>query len=104
MNPNPPIKGGFYYHYKHNPLTSTRNYAYEVLGIGRDTETEAKSVLYRPLYESDYFNGADALVRPYDMFTGTVDLHGTRIQRFSLITDEAVLDELTEIRKEMYGA
>lgn len=99
----PPIRGGFYYHYKHDPLQSVQNYAYEVLGIGRDTETEANSVLYRPLYASTYFNGTDASVRPYEMFTGTVEKDGVQVPRFSLITDKAVLDELTKIRKEMYG-
>ena len=52
-------KKGFYYHYKHDPKGNFDNYAYEILGIAVHSETEEKTVVYRPLYESSYFAGRD---------------------------------------------
>lgn len=104
MNPNPPLKGGFYYHYKHDPNGALNNYSYEVAGIARNTEDKSYAVLYRPLYKSDWFSPADYQARPLAMFMETIEKDGLQIPRFSLITDKTVLSELRKIKKEIYGA
>jgi hypothetical protein len=47
-------KGRYYYHYKHDPLLSINNYAYEIINIGHHTEidglSESAMVIYAPLY------------------------------------------------------
>ena len=95
-------KFGFYYHYKHDPKGPFNNYSYEVVGIARDTEDKTFSVLYRPLYENDWFKPADYQSRPLDMFMEDVTKDGKTFPRFTQITDEKVLERLREIRKEMY--
>jgi hypothetical protein len=69
----PPIEPGIYEHYKGN--------RYEVIGVGKDTETEADVVIYRPLYESD----VAYWVRPYSMFIDTVVVDGVTISRFKKV-------------------
>ena len=64
------IEPGIYQHYKGNH--------YEVIGVGKDTETEADVVIYRPLYESDVLYW----VRPYAMFQETVVVDGVTLPRF----------------------
>lgn len=70
------IEPGVYEHYKGN--------RYQVIGVGKDTETETDVVIYRPLYESDVLYW----VRPYAMFEGTVVVDGTVVSRFKKILDE----------------
>jgi hypothetical protein len=67
------IKPGIYEHYKGN--------RYEVIGVGKDTETEADVVIYRPLYESD----VHYWVRPYAMFMETVTVDGQTVPRFKKV-------------------
>ncbi|WP_113907678.1 DUF1653 domain-containing protein [Aliidiomarina celeris] len=67
----PDLQPGLYQHYKGND--------YEVLDLVRHSETEEWLVLYRPLY------GDRALwVRPYAMFTESVEVVGQSIPRFRL--------------------
>jgi len=54
---------------------------YEVLGIVYHTETGDQTVLYRPLYESEY----EFYTRPYGMFTEQVIVDGVNVQRFQLL-------------------
>jgi hypothetical protein len=70
---------GVYRHFKGN--------RYEVLGIGRHSETGEELVVYRPLYMTD---GPQLWVRPILMFAEEVEVDGVRQPRFSLIhvTDE----------------
>lgn len=62
--PVPPLPGlapGIYRHYKGE--------RYQVYGVARHSETFEALVVYRPLY------GEGALwVRPFDMFTGMIDV------------------------------
>ncbi len=100
---------GFYYHYKHNPQTDVNNYAYEVVGIGLHTEEDAWEVVYRPLYENAlvYKAGKCFDIRPLSMFVeeNVADKNGTiHPHRFTKITDETIIAELSKIREKMYGA
>ena len=66
---------GLYRHYKGGE--------YQVLGTVRHSETLETMVLYRALY------GAHGLwVRPYAMFTGSLDVDGQLQQRFRCIAPD----------------
>lgn len=54
---------------------------YEVLGVVRHSETLEPLVLYRPLY-GDEAHQRGFWVRPWAMFTGTVNLQGQEVPRF----------------------
>lgn len=70
LPPLPILSAGRYRHYKGG--------RYEVVGVARHSETLEPLVLYRPLY------GEGALwVRPFAMFTGTVELDGQTVPRFA---------------------
>lgn len=66
--------GQRYRHYKGND--------YEIVALGRHTETEEELVVYRALY------GAGGVwVRPLAMFVERVTYHGQDVPRFDLITN-----------------
>jgi hypothetical protein len=70
LPPLPALRPGRYRHYKGG--------RYEVLGVARHSETLEPVVVYRPLY------GEGALwVRPFAMFTGTVQVDGVAQPRFA---------------------
>lgn len=58
-----------YYHFKHNPKIDDLNYCYEIVGIGKNTETSESVVIYKPLYDC----GIELFVRSLDMFIEIVD-------------------------------
>ena len=93
---------GFYIHYKHDPNGPAHNYMYEVVGIARDTEDKSLSVLYRPLYNSEWMPPASYQARPLEMFLENVEKGGAVIPRFALITDPSLIKELEEVRHAMY--
>jgi hypothetical protein len=68
----PTIAPGRYRHYK--------GLDYEVMGVARHSETLEALVVYRPLY-----NDSGWWVRPYDMFTGTLEVDGVVRQRFQRV-------------------
>lgn len=73
----PAFKKGTYRHNKTGNL-------YRALGLALDTEHEGIwLVVYAPLYESD----VEYFARPYDMFTGYVELGGKTVPRFEKISD-----------------
>jgi hypothetical protein len=76
MNPDlpalPAITPGRYRHYKGGE--------YEVLAVARHSETLEPVVVYRPLY-----NDSGWWVRPYAMFTGTLEVEGVVRPRFEPI-------------------
>lgn len=94
---------GFYRHYKYDPQGESNNYTYEVIGIARNTEEKTFTVLYRPLYENDWFKLANFQSRPLDMFNEQVSKDGKMIPRFHLITDPEIVSKLKEVRLKMYG-
>jgi len=63
------LKLGIYKHYKGN--------LYEVLATARHSETEEWMVIYRTLY-----GDGGQWVRPFDMFTESIELNGKNIKRF----------------------
>ncbi len=97
----PPI--GFYEHYKHDPNGPEHSYVYEVTGYARNTEDKSFAVLYRPLYENDWFAPATAQARPLEMFMEDVEKDGVRIPRFTLITDPERIAVLIQARERLYG-
>lgn len=64
------IKLGKYRHYKGN--------MYEVLGVATHSEDESKLVVYRTLY-----GNYDLWVRPFAMFTETVEIDDQIVPRFA---------------------
>lgn len=93
---------GFYVHYKHDPSGVPHNYMYEVVGIGRNTEDKTLTVLYRPLYKSEWMPPADLQSRPLEMFFEEVEKDGIKLLRFTLITDPALIAELEGVKQAMY--
>lgn len=74
--PLPTLPLGIYRHYK--------GQRYAVYGVVRHSETLQALVLYRPLY------GEGALwVRPFEMFTGTIDIEGAARPRFEWVEPPA---------------
>ena len=70
----PTIEKGKYLHTK-------SGHFYEVLGVSLQTETNEVLVVYQPLWDSKY----DLFTRPYDMFTGMVEIDGELKSRFQKI-------------------
>jgi hypothetical protein len=64
-----PKNGDKYYHFKHDPDLDEQNYCYEIIGIGKHTETNEPVVIYKPLYKCDI----ELFVRPLSMFLEVVD-------------------------------
>lgn len=73
MNNVESLETGKYQHYKGN--------FYDVIGVGKDTETEEDVVIYCPLYESD----VAYWVRPLAMFCDTVVVNETSLPRFKKV-------------------
>lgn len=73
------IKPGKYRHYKGK--------LYEVIGVGRHSETLEEMVVYRGLYNSNKFGNRPLWVRPLKMFSETVIVDGEKVPRFVLISD-----------------
>lgn len=103
MDPQEFPVAGFYIHYKNDPNGLPHNYTYEIVGLARNTEDKTLSVLYRPLYENDWFAPAIFQARPLGMFMENVEKDGVKIPRFQRITDPELIQELIVIRERMYG-
>ncbi len=69
------VKLGFYRHYK------TQN-VYEVIGVGKHSETLEDYVIYKPMYKG---SPAGFWLRPKQMFTGTVEFEGKKLKRFTYL-------------------
>lgn len=67
------VTPGTYRHYK--------GQLYEVIGVGRNSETEEEVVIYRPLYPSK----VEYWVRPLGMFEEEVILDGIKQPRFQKV-------------------
>ena len=71
----PSIERGTYRHNKSGRF-------YEVLGgVALQTETGEALVVYKPLYESEH----ELFARPYDLFTGFVEVDGKKVRRFEKV-------------------
>jgi len=72
------IQPGIYRHYKGK--------FYQVIGVGRHSETLELLVIYKALYENEF--GKDSLwVRPLAMFIEMVEVNGRRVPRFEPVDD-----------------
>jgi hypothetical protein len=65
---------GTYEHYKGK--------RYEVIGVGRHSETHEEFVIYRALYDSKEFGNNAFWIRPKKMFLGQVTIEGKKVPRF----------------------
>lgn len=72
LPPLPTLAPGRFRHYKGGE--------YEVIGVARHSETLEPVVVYRPLY-----NDSGWWVRPFEMFTGTLEVDGVVRPRFERI-------------------
>jgi hypothetical protein len=93
---------GFYYHFKHDPAGPINNCAYEVLGTARSTEDDSLSVVYLPLYESEWPKPANYALRPLNIFMETLERNGQTMPRFRKIEDPAIIAQLIKIRDTMH--
>ena len=72
-------KGDIVQHFKREKMTKEQLteepnlYLYEIIGIGRHTETKEEFVIYKPSYVTECTNGVDFAVRPLNMFISEVD-------------------------------
>lgn len=71
------IRIGKYRHYKGNE--------YQIIGIGRNSDTFEKMVVYQGLYNSDEFGDKPIWVRPVSEFVESVEVDGQQIQRFTYL-------------------
>lgn len=80
VNPkNDLVRVGVYKHYKH---TDKDPKYYQVLGVGRHTETEEIGVVYVPLYVA---GGPRIAFRPLKNFISKVEVKGKMVKRFKYI-------------------
>ncbi len=73
----PEVKKGKYQHYKGK--------FYQVLGVGRHSETLEEFVIYQAIYDSPEFGKNSIWIRPKLMFLEEVEIEGKKIQRFKFI-------------------
>ncbi|MFH0857121.1 MAG: DUF1653 domain-containing protein [Candidatus Magasanikbacteria bacterium] len=76
------IKPGIYQHYKGPEKL------YEVIGVGRHSETLEEFVVYRALYTSEEFGPNQLWVRPLQNFLRPVEQDGKTIPRFTFIKEK----------------
>lgn len=76
---HPSIKPGIYRHFK--------GHQYRVIGISYHSETLEPMVVYQSLYDSEEFPKGTLWVRPFYMFTETIERNGRTIPRFEFVTD-----------------
>lgn len=74
----PVIELGLYQHYKGN--------VYEVLGVGCHTEVHEYYVVYAPVEKKDTI--PQMWLRPYAMFTESVEVDGVSVPRFKKLINE----------------
>ena len=65
---------GTYKHYKGN--------LYEVIGVGRHSETHEDLIVYRALYDSAEFGKNALWIRPKEMFFEELTINGKKVLRF----------------------
>jgi cyclomaltodextrinase len=68
------LKLGKYRHYKGKE--------YEMIGVGKHSETLEEMVIYRALYDDH-----DLWVRPLKMFIEKIEVNKKKIQRFEYISE-----------------
>ncbi len=79
-----PQIGEYYRHYK---STGWDNHIYEIIGIGKHSETGEILVIYKPLYDASWtwLWDNDFVVRPLSMRDEIVEYNGKKLERFTKI-------------------
>ena len=73
------LEPGIYVNYKSDDKK------YEILGVGRNTETGEEYAVYRPLYEIP--DHPEFCIRPIEMFLGTVAVGDQIVPRFRRVEE-----------------
>ena len=73
------VKPGKYRHFKGNE--------YQVLAVGRHSETLEKLIIYKALYESEEFGKDVIWIRPIEMFEDKKIVDGKVVNRFERIKE-----------------
>ena len=73
------MKPGIYTHFKN------KDQEYRVIGIGKDTDNLNDYVIYEALYNNEV---SKLWVRKLEEFTGTVEVDGVEVPRFSFVREE----------------
>ena len=79
------IPGTIVAHYKHSSQLDLTNYTYEIMGVAKHSETDELMAVYRPLYASEWSKSVDYVVRPIEMFCGTLEFNGQIVERFRVL-------------------
>lgn len=82
------VEAGYYRHFKGN--------IYQVIGVGKHSETGEELVVYLGLYDSPHGYGA-MWVRPVPMFLETIERDGKTMRRFTPISNKEATYELYKV-------
>jgi hypothetical protein len=67
------------------PFEHYKGKKYQILGVGRHSETLGICVLYQALYDCPTFGDQAVWVRPIEIFLETIVIDGKEMPRFRLI-------------------
>lgn len=82
------VEVGYYRHFKGN--------IYQVIGVGKHSETGEELVVYLGLYDSPHGYGA-MWIRPVPMFLETIERDGKTMRRFAPISNKEAMSELYKV-------
>jgi hypothetical protein len=82
------VESGYYKHFKGN--------IYQVIAVGKHSETTEEMVVYRGLYDSPHGYGA-VWIRPVVMFLETIERDGKTMRRFAPISSEEAIETLNKV-------
>jgi hypothetical protein len=82
------VELGYYKHFKGN--------IYQVIGIGKHSESGEEMVVYKGLYDGPHGYGAIWL-RPVAMFEETIERDGKTMRRFAPISNEEATAILNKV-------
>ena len=68
-----PKSGDIVKHFKNEIVDDKSEYLYEIIGVGYNSETNEKYVVYKSLYSNDKIKIGHICCRPYKMFLSEVD-------------------------------
>lgn len=83
-----PVAFGYYQHFKGN--------VYQVIAVGKHSESGDEMVVYRGLYDSPHGFGA-IWIRPVAMFLETIERDGKTMRRFAPISSEEATEILNKV-------
>lgn len=72
--------------YRHFKSSGGKDYTYEIVAVGKHSETLEDLVIYRTLYETDDFPKGQVWCRPLENFTGDVERENYSGPRFRKIS------------------